>query len=363
MVSPLRLSPERFRLWSWALIVVGAVQIAVAWRRGLSDWRGFVDAGRHVGTAALLHPRDMGDVWAYPPATAWLYAPFAHLAPPLDFAANEVFLFACAIGAGLIAAQVFALRREAAILMVLAWGPVTSAALVIGQNSPLGLLLAMVAILGFSCGSVPLSAIPIGLLLYKPTYALPLIAVLLVRGRLRELAIVALMAALWYLVSVAAAGGDWMWPSAWLHEIAAYQGAELGKNGAKALDLPVLLRRAGVGVPAIAAVVAVAASLAAVPLRRVAAVEAGCAACLIGLALSPHAWGYDGVLALPMVFFAATHLPEPHRTRWLVLAYLIAPLTDLKLLPIDPLAPFVIGGSLAWVIIRWPKGQRALPAR
>jgi hypothetical protein len=246
--------------------------------------------------------------------------------------------------------------------MVFAWGPLTSAALVIGQNSPLGLLLAMAAILGFSRGSLLLTAVPMGLLLYKPTYALPLIAALLVRGRLRELSIVAVIGALWYLVSVAAVGGDWMWPSAWFHEVTTYQGAELAKNGAKALDIPVLLRRAGFSFPAIAAVVAVAAVLAAIPLRRVAAVEAGCAACLIGLALSPHAWGYDGVLALPMVLFAATHLPEPHRTRWLVLAYLISPLTDLKLLPIDPLAPFVIGGSIAWVVIRWPKRQRATAA-
>jgi hypothetical protein len=362
VVNPLRLSPERFRLWSGALILVGLVQIVSAWQRGLSDWRGFSDAGRHVGSTLLVHPAVIGDVWAYPPATAFLYAPLAHLPPPFDFAANEVLLLACAIGAGFVAARVFALGRATAVAMVLAWGPVSAGALVIGQNSPLGLLLAMVAVLGFARGSVLLTAIPIGLLLYKPTYALPLIFVLLVRARARELAVVAGMAVLWYLASVAAAGGDWSWPVAWLHQISFYQDAELNRNGLKALDIPVLLRRAGAGLPLIAVVVAVAAAMAVLPLRRVSAVEAGCAACLIGLALSPHAWGYDGALALPMIFFAATHLPEPHRTGWLAAAYLVSPLTDLKLLPLDPLTPFVIGGAVVWTYVRWPRRLSAGPA-
>jgi len=58
-----------------------------------------------------------------------------------------------------------------------------------------------------------------------------------------------------------------------------------------------------------------------------------------------------------MVFFAATNLPEPYRTPLVAAAYLLSPLTDLKILPLDPLAPFVIGGALAWLYIRWPRAR------
>jgi hypothetical protein len=355
MLNPLRLSPERFRLWSSALIFIGAVQVVVAWRRGLSDWYPFAQAGLHAGTPLLLHPPEQIDTWAYPPGTAWLFVPFAHLPAPFDYGVYELLLLACAVAAGLVAARIFALQRATAVAMVLAWGPVTSGALVIGQTSPLGLLLAMLAILGLQRESVLLTAIPIGLLAYKPTYALPLIVVLVVRGRLRELAIVALMGVLWYAASAAAAGGDWLWPEAWLRALNLYQLRDFNENAVKALGIPTLFARLGIAPPVTVLVVAAAAVIAATLLRRVSALEAGCAACLVGLALSPHALGYDGALALPMLFFAATRLPEPYRTPLLALAYIFSPLTDLKLFPLDPVAVVVLGGALAWIVIRWPR--------
>jgi hypothetical protein len=355
MTNPLRLSPDRFRLWSSALILVGIVQVVVAWKRGLSDWYPFRQAGLHAGTPLLLHPPEQVDTWAYPPGTAWLLVPFAHLPVPFDYAVYELLLFACAVAAGLVAARIFSLQRATAVAMVLAWGPVTSGALVIGQTSPLGLLLAMLAILGLQRESVLLTAIPIGLLAYKPTYALPLIVVLIVRGRLRELAIVALIGVLWYAASAAAAAGDWRWPEAWLRALNLYQLRDFDENAAKALGIPTLFARLGIAPAVTVVVVAAAAAVAAMLFRRVGAVEAGCAACLVGLALSPHALGYDGALALPMLFFAATHIPEPYRTPLLALAYVFSPLTDLKLFPLDPVAVVVMGGALAWVLIRWPR--------
>ena len=56
-----------------------------------------------------------------------------------------------------------------------------------------------------------------------------------------------------------------------------------------------------------------------------------------------------------MLFFAATRLPEPYRTPLLALAYIFSPLTDLKLFPLDPVAVVVLGGALAWIVIRWPR--------
>jgi len=278
MVNPLRLSPDRFALWSSALILVGLVEIVAARFRGLSDWLPFVDAGRHVGTQLLLHPAQQIDTWAYPPAAAYLFVPFARLPAPWDFAVYEVVLLACAVAGGLVAAKIFSLVRSTAVVMVLAWGSVSSAALVIGQTSPFGFMLAMLAILGLQRDSVPLTALSIGLLLYKPTYALPLILVLLARGKLRELAIVAAIGSVWYVTSVAAADGDWVWPLAYIKQLQMYQLRDFDENAVKALGIPTLLTRLGAGNAVLAAVVLAGAAAATIVFRRVGAVEAGCAA-------------------------------------------------------------------------------------
>ena len=200
---------------------------------------------------------------------------------------------------------------------------------------------------------------PLGLLLYKPTYALPLIGVLLLRARLRELGVVAAIGAGWYLVSVAATGGDWRWPAEWAALIARYAPGDLSVNAAFVVSLPGLLARAGAGVPVIAAVVALAAVAVALAVRRCGAVEAASAACLAGVALSPHALAYDAALALPMIAFTASRLAEPARTRMLLGLFLIAPLFFVSpLLRFDPLALLVIGGTCAWLCVRLVPPQR-----
>src|SRR6202011_3774347 len=87
-----------------------------------------------------------------------------------------------------------------------------------------------------------------------------------------------------------------------------------------------------------------------VALRRVGGAEAASAACLAGLALSPHAWAYDAVMALPMIAYAAARLSEPARSRLLLTLWLIAPLFFVSpLIGFDPLALVVAGGTFAWL--------------
>jgi glycosyl transferase family 87 len=347
--------PLRSFLAVWSVSVAAAIAACSAWSiaHGAGDWRVFVAAGSLAGTPALLDPPEAWQSFFYLPGAAWALVPFARLPLGLSFGLNAAIMLACAAAAGAMASRTYALPRTTAVATFALWSPVVYAAAIIGQNAPLGLLLAQLSIAGMATRSVALTAIPIGLLLYKPTYALPLIGLLIVRARMRELTVVGALAVGWYAFSVAATGGNWNWPSAWVHLLARFAAGDFAMNAPFAVSLPALLIRAGADVPIVAACAVVVALAAATVLRRVSAVEAGSAACLVGLALSPHAWAYDAVLALPMIGYTAAALDEPARTRFLLALALAAPLFFVsRSLGFDPLALIVVGGTFAWLAIR-----------
>jgi hypothetical protein len=225
----------------------------------------------------------------------------------------------------------------------------------IGQTTPIGLLFCMLSLWGMRSGSLLLTAVPIGLLLYKPTYAAPLVALLAVRAKWRELGVVAAVAVVWYVLSVAAAAGDWAFVVSWADAIHRWNGTDMAINADKALSVPSLLLR--LSVPYAVAVGAGAAiALASLPLlRRLPIVEAGSAACLIGIAASPHAWGYDAVLVLPTIFVVDAVLREPRRTWVLGTAYAVAALLTLTpVLHVDAVAADVLA-ALVWWFRRYPR--------
>lgn len=350
-----RAMPLHSLLLGWSSAVAALIASGSVWSiaHGGGDWRVFVAAGSLAGSRALLDPPQAWQSFAYAPGAAWALVPFAQLPLAVSFALNAVLMIACAAAAGVVAARTYALPRTTTVAMYALWSPVVYAAAIIGQNAPFGVLLAQLSIAGMATRSLALTAVPIGVLLYKPTYAVPFIGLLVIRGRLRELAVVGAIAAAWFLLGVPAAGGDWAWPAAWLRLVAHYASGDMSVNGAFALGLPGLLARGGLGAQTAIAIVAPVAVGVAVALRRATAVEAGSAACLAGLALSPHAWAYDAVLALPMIGFTAAALGEPARTRFLLAVSLAGPLLFLSpLLHVDPLGPAVVGGTLAWVVLR-----------
>jgi hypothetical protein len=352
-------------LWVWSLGLAAAIACAIPWSigHGGGDWRVFVAAGSLAGTTALLHPPEAWQSFFYLPGAAWPLVPFSHLPLAVSFTTNAVLMLGCAAAAGIVAARTYGLPRLTAIGTFASWSPVVYAAAIIGQNAPMGLLLAQLSIAGLARGSVALTAVPIGLLLYKPTYALPLIGLLLVRRLRRELAVIAAIAGAWYVLSVAASGGDWGWPAAWLRLLAHFAQGDFGVNAAFAVSLPGVLVRAGAGVPVAAGVAVLLAAAVAFALRRCGPAEAGSAACLAGLALSPHAWAYDAALALPMIGLTAAALHERARTRLLLALATIAPLFFISpQLHADPLAVVVIGGTLAWLALRLDLRRRALRA-
>ncbi len=336
-----------------SLIEAAGVIVTNAPRGGSQDWRVFVDAGMRAGTSALLHPQHAGDTFAYLPGYAWIFVPFAHLPWTAGVWIGTLLMLACGIIAATIVARIYGITASSAFLLTFAWTPVLNA-IAIAQNATLGLLLALLAIRGLMRDSTPLMALPIGLLLYKPTYALPLIAVLIVRGRMRALGLVVACAGVWYIASVAATGGDWGWPTDYAQTIVRYSGADFAFNAVKATSMPAVLLRWGapalaIGFASLALLVAVL-----VTLRRVDACEAGSAACLAGLALSPHAWPYDAALAIPMIVLAWMRLPLRLGTIEAIVIAVTGPLFLFSsLIGINPQAVVVIGGTIAWVIIRW----------
>lgn len=369
---PLRLAPRRFWLWALALMVIGLAQVRFTLRlRGLQDWSDFWMAGQLVGSPLLLdsqaqsawrvqHQLDVG-TFPYLPGSAWALVPFAHLTLLQSFILDSVIMLACIAAAGFVAGPLYHLDRTTSVGMSLAWVP-TMSAIVIGQNSPLGLLLVMSAVNGLVKGSVFVAAVPIGLLLYKPTYALPLVLLLVIRKRWPELSIVCGIGLAWYLLCAVAVGGNYAWPTAWLHYLAATLRVDIAFNASKAISLPGILMRGGVQ-PLPATLFSMALVAPCIPLlRRVSMLEAASAVCLLGLAASPHAWGYDAALAMPMLYFASTHVPEPQRTRIVVAAYLTAPtLLCAAYLGFNPLAIIVFAGSATWAAARWRFPDPPLP--
>jgi hypothetical protein len=341
--------------WGWSGAVALAMASAAGWSiaHGAGDWRVFVAAGSLAGTHALVDPPEAWQIFVYLPGAAWAFVPLARLPLAASFVIDAVFMLACAAAAGAVAARTYGLSRALAVGSYVLWAPVVYAAAIIGQNAPFGLLLAQLTVAGIARRSLALTAVPLGLLLYKPTYALPLIFVLLLRARLRELGAVAAIGVGWYVVSAAAAGGDWRWPVEWAALITRYAPGDLSVNAAFVISVPGLLGRAGAGVPAIVAVAALGALAVAFAVRRAGAVEAASAACLAGVALSPHALAYDAALALPMIAFTAAKLAEPVRTRFLMALFILAPLFFVSpLLRFDALAVLVIGGTCAWLYLR-----------
>src|SRR6185369_8550161 len=109
----------------------------------------------------------------YPPAAAFALVPFALLPLDVSFWVHAVVMLLCAVAAGRLGARVFGLQHRVGILSTLAWAPVTGA-IVIGQNTPLALLLATLSIGALVAGRDVVAGGWLGALLYKPTLAAPL---------------------------------------------------------------------------------------------------------------------------------------------------------------------------------------------
>ena len=358
--NPLRLSRDRCVLYGALLTVLCLVQVRFVVAQGFGDWSAFWAAGATAGTGNLLDPvrhaawqtqhHLLTTIFPYLPGAAWALVPAARLPLAAGYALNFVLMAGAAAAAALIAARTYRISRTLAVVFAFAWAPVI-AALATGQNAPLGLLLVMAAVAGMATASWLLPGLAVGLLLYKISYALPMIALLAVGRNLRALAVVCACAAVWYLASVAASAGDWHWPVHYAHALQGYAAADARFNAAKAVSIPHLLMR--LGTPALAAMLGGLALFAlALPLLiRAKPLEAASFTPLLGLAFGPHTLPYDAALALPALYYVMTHAAEPLRTRCICALYLIAPLWLLSgVFRFDVLAVACDGLVLAWLL-------------
>jgi Glycosyltransferase family 87 len=343
-------------------LLLAWVFLAAFFVRGTGDdWRIFWNAGHNVGSGALIGVSH----FAYQPGAAWVLWPFARLPLATGYFIYVAIMLAVTTAAAWIAAKVYALPLPVATLMALAWAPFTIA-ICLGQNSPVALLFTMLAILGFIRRNEMLAGAAVGLLLYKPTDAIPFIFLLLIYRQWRSLGIVTLCGLAWYALSAAAAN-DWLWPVPYAHMLAALYRVDVVGNSDFAISIPTMLTR--LHVPGLIGwALGAAVLLVGTPfLLRVRRVEAASVVPLIGIAASPHAWGYEALLALPAMWLMATH-PNRLRATLLIDVYAIAPIyLYARALHFDALAVPILGGTACWFAFRaWAllvqERRRAEPA-
>jgi hypothetical protein len=327
---PLRIAGRRFWMWGLLFGFFTAVVISNSIAAGYIDFPQFWAAGRTVGTPDLLDRARHGawelangvspDLFPYTPGTAWLFAPFAAFSISVGFWLHAAVMAVLVGVAGWLGARAYGLDWRVGFVVAVAWSPCLIAA-AFGQNSPIALVCILVAIEGLRRDDDRLVGLGVGLLLYKPTLAIPLLGLLLLRGRWRALGVAGIAAGVWYLVSVAATAGDWAWPVHLASALGVYYGPNTDFNVSRATSLPGVM--VGHGVPTyVAWSLALLVVAAALPrLRRAPLVEAAAGACLVGLAVSPHSLNYEAAVALPFILWmlgaTGTGIREPVRT-WLI---------------------------------------------
>jgi len=276
---------------------------------------------RREGTAYFTNP-------------AFFALPYALLAK-LPYRA--AFLLHAAIMAAVAVAGVYLLSRRLTVLrpwwrlsalVGLAWFPMANAVLG-GQNPALSFALLAAAYVATAERRPWLAGVALGLLLYKPQFALPMLGLLLIRGELPAIAAAIGVGALEWAAGALAAGRDW--PARMLGAIGFFTVEERLANGPTLVSLPEWFDYA-LGAPALGVVLAVAlAGLTAYvwwrradPARKDFADYWALAVAAMLLA-SPHTQHYDtAVLLLPVLLLLDRHAARHHPPESVVRGGLLA---------------------------------------
>ncbi len=363
---PLRIPAERVRFYGTLLIALPIalwLLVRFFWNMDLAlrNWQNFQSAGATAGTPALLDPAKhtawqqahhlMPQVFAYPPAVAWFYMPFAHISATAGLICNAACVVVLSVFAALLAARVFALGTWFAILAVFAWQPALDSTWT-GENGAITLALAMVVVWAIASRKPTWAGVATGAMLFKPSIAVAFVLLLVARREWRALGVVAGFAGIWYFASVAATAGDWVWPAHYIGALRAYYASDFKSFAVAAMSLPAILLR--LGVPAWVSLGAAALLLvgSTVLFYRRPALESASVAGLVAAAASPHAWGYDAALVLPSLFFVMKSVSEPWRTRIVVFAYVAAAAQVFATIQwgVNPLAIVLICGMTFWIV-------------
>lgn len=298
--------------------------------------------------------------FAYPPPVAGAYAAFSLLPYVAAYVVHTVLMAAAMIGAFLLMRPMLPSTRPDGVVVgavAFTFVPVFMA-VTLGQNTAILVLLVAASWRLARDGRDEVAGVALGLLLYKPQYAVPLIGLHLVRGRWRLVVAAGLAATGWWVAGAAMLGSSWT--GDWIAQVGEFNSIDAEVNGDNAVSfLGIAEHVLGVGsTPAvlIGGVLAMITALALALMWRGRTNEQlalPMAAASVGILLiSPHAMFYDaGLLVLTVAGLAMVgHL----RLGWLVaLGWAIGALHPLKdVLGMTPVSVVVVG-ALAVVAHIW----------
>jgi hypothetical protein len=172
----------------------------------------------------------------YPPHVAVAYRPLAALPYRTSYAVHTALMVLLLVAAvQLVRPMLPAIDRAPlpATTLALAFFPLFRG-ITGGQNTALTLFLLAVSWRAVHDRRDWVAGIALGILLFKPQYGLPLLALHLVARRWRVLPGVAAMAALAWTASAAAAGTGWL--GTWLDSVGAYPELEAKANATNAVS-------------------------------------------------------------------------------------------------------------------------------
>lgn len=310
------------------------------------DWRIFWNAGHHLGNLTLLTQSH----FVYTPGSALLLWPFAQLSRTGGYFVYVLVMVGLTAGAAWYASKIYRLSFALTAFMALAWFPFTIA-ISLGQNSPIALFLTMLVIFAVTTRNDALAGVGTSLLLYKPNDAVPFLVLFVILRQWRPIVVVLASTPIWYLFSVAATG-DWAWPSPFYHTLVTWFRWDASVDAVFSINIPGLLLSLGSSSTVAVLVGGIVFLIAMAMLLGTPRREAASIAPLIGIACSPHAYGYEAILVLP-AFWLLVSRPSPLRISGVLLSYCIAPLYYFaRAMHFDILAIPILGTLAAWLVMR-----------
>lgn len=348
----------------WLFVVTLAIAgVAQLWRipRFLwitayhEDWGNFWAAGATVGSKALLDP-SLHSAWqishhmraqpfVYPPAVAYFYAPFSHLSPIISFVVEQALMIGFSFLAAVLVSRIYGFTLSFAAAIVFAWMPLLNS-IIVGQSTAVALMLFLVAVYALVQNRQLLAGVAIGALMFKPTNAVVLLLLLMLRRGWRALIVALFISGMWYLLSTAATAGDWHWPVQYAQSLQTTYALDFTANQLKSFSLPTLLMFFGAAQPVALALGLIVLTVCLWLLSGATMLEAASVAPIITLAVSPHAWPYDAGLLVPTISYYVLVAKEPWRTRIVVAAYVLG---VLPFIGFNPLIVVVLGGLELWI--------------
>lgn len=181
---------------------------------------------------SINHTDNLGyHTWVYPPYVAMLFAPLASLPYLVSYLLFTALMSFSLWGAVILAGrfiQIIDDNKLTTFALICCFYPILKATTG-GQNIALSLFLVCGTLAMLMENRNILAGLFLGLLFFKPHFALPLIGLLFLNGRYQTTFVATLVGLGYYLIAAIMLG--WDWPIQWFQHIAAYAPGEAKVNG------------------------------------------------------------------------------------------------------------------------------------